>query len=577
MTSSSSAAANHPATQYAQDVVDGKVLACKLVKQACQRHLSDLKTGKQRGLKFDVAKANHAIDFFEKYLRHWEGKWSGHPFLLEPWQKFIIGCIFGWQRLNPNWDEDDISPRWIRRFTSAYVAVPRKNGKSPMAAGIGLYLLVADGEQGAQVYTAATKRSQARIIHKSATNMVKRSRPLRKKINIYRDNLVVEETFSKFAPLGADSDTEDGLNVHGGMVDELHAHKNRGMWDVLDEATVARVQPLMFGITTAGIDQTSFCYEQQSYAEKVLSGTAKDDSFFAIIYTVDEEDKDNWDDPDVWEKANPNFGVSVRPEKLESRARKAREIPTALNSFLRKHLNIWTQQVDRWIPLDLWDASAGGPVIEEELAGRTCYGGLDLSSVSDLTAFLMLFPGEDDPERLTVLPRLWCPEARVTAKDNRYSDQYQAWKRDGFLRTTPGNVIDHGAIRQQIIADAQKFNLVDMNVDRYFNAHETMQILADEGITVVPFGLGYKSMSMPMKEFETRLGKGKIHHGGNPVLRWMADGVAVQEDPAGNLKPDKAGSQVKIDGFVALIMALDRAIRHEENKSVYERRGVVSF
>ena len=562
MSSRHSSGPSDRVTLYAEQVLEGKIPASETIKKACQRHMSDLKTADSRGLYFDPDAADHAIDFF-RFLKHSKGEWGGCTFELELWQCFIVGSIFGWKRKSDG----------MRRFRTAYIEVPRKNGKSTLISGIGLYLFMCDGEPGAEIYTAATKRDQARITHGEATRMVKSSPALRKRIKVFKDNLHIEATHSKFEPLGADADTMDGLNVHAALVDELHAHKTRAVWDVLETATSARRQPLMLAITTAGFDQTSFCYEMHEYCTKILNGSVQDDTVFTYIATIDEGDDPF--SPVTWRKANPNLGISKKEDDMERLALKAKEMPSALNNFLTKHLNVWTQQAERWINLDLWDENAG-MVVEEKLVGRKCYGGLDLSSVSDITAWVMVFPEDDDPERIQVLCRFWCPEARLHDNNNRYKDQYQKWKRLGFLKTTPGDAIDYEFIKAQVLQDAQKFNLIDLNIDRLFQGYQLAMELAEEGLTVVPFGMGFKSMAAPMKEFERRLLKRKIQHGGNPVLRWMADSLAVKMDPAGNLKPDKASSQGKIDGVVALVMALDRAMRHETT-SVYEERGIITF
>ncbi|WP_051275777.1 terminase TerL endonuclease subunit [Desulfovirgula thermocuniculi] len=425
--------------------------------------------------------------------------------------------------------------------------------------------------------THNTKRDQAKIVWDEAANMVKRSPALAKRVKVLsgKANMHITETRSKFEPLGADADTLDGLNVHGAIVDELHAHKTRAVWDVLETATGARRQPLMFAITTAGTDQNSICYELHEYAAGILKGTVQDDTFFAYIATIDEGD--DWADPKAWAKANPNLGVSVKLDDLERKCEKAKKLPAAQNTFLRLHLNVWTQQVNRWIDLALWDEQAG-IVVEEELRGRICYGGLDLSSVQDITAWVLVFPHEDDPETVDVLCRFWVPEARLHDDHNRYRDQYRAWARQGYLKVIPGNVIDYSFIKAQVLKDAQTFRLVDLNIDRLFQSHQLAVELMEEGLTVVGMGQGFTSMAAPMKEFGRRLLARKIRHGGNPVLRWMADNVAVKQDAAGNLKPDKASSQGKIDGIVALVMALDRAMRHEQpRRSVYEERGILTL
>lgn len=551
----------HSATDYAKQVCSGKTLACRWVRLACERHLSDLK---RKDIFFDEAAADHALTFFS-FVRHSKGEWSGKPFELEPWQKFIVGSIFGWKRSDG-----------LRRFRTAYICVSRKNGKSTLIAGIGLYLFFADGEPGSEVYTAATKREQAIIVHSEATRMVKASPALKSRIKIFKNNLNVEATASKFEPLGADSKTYDGLNVHGAIIDELHAHPDRGMWDVLETATGARRQPLLVAITTAGFDQSGICYEQQEYVEKILVGTIQDDSYFGVIYTLDKEKKDtdgvviepgdDWADEACWIKSNPNLGVSVKKDDLQRKAQKAKEIPAAQNNFLTKHMDVWTQQATRWISLDLWDENAV-EIKESELAGMECYGGVDLSSVSDLTVWVMGFRGKDDPERVDFLCRVWCPEARLFDKKNRYRDQYQSWKKQGYLYTTEGDAVDYDFVRSKIVEDAKRFKIQEVRVDRLFQGYE-FSIKLDEELggnekspKVVACGMGYLSMAAPCKEFETLLLKRKLNHGGNPILRFCADNVSITEDPAGNKKPNKATSQGKIDGIIGMLLAIDGVMR----------------
>lgn len=556
----------HPVAAYVHGVLEGSVPACGLIRMAVERHQRDMDEGRARGLWFDRAAAEHALTFFA-FLRHSKGEWAGQPFDLEPWQQFILWAVFGWKRQDG-----------FRRFRTAYIEVPRKNGKTTLMAGLGLYLMVADGEPGAEVYAAATKRDQAKLCWSEAVRMRAASPALTRMIQHWRssDNLSVDATASRFMPLGADADTMDGLNVHGAIIDELHRHRTRDVVDVLETATGARRQPLQIEITTAGSDQASVCYEHHEYSRRILEGTVADDSWFAYIATIDEGD--DWTDETAWAKANPNLGVSVKLDDLRRKADRARQLPSAQNAFKRLHLDVWTQQVDRWIDLSLWDANAGdlGPEeLEGALEGRECYGGLDLSSVSDISAWVMVFPRADDPEGLDILCRFWCPRARVTDPANRYADQYQAWAAAGYLRVTEGDAVDYAFIRRQILEDAERYPLQSLNVDRLFQGYQLSQELMDEGLQVFGMGQGFLSMAMPMKEFERRLLDHKLHHGGHPVLRWMADNVAVRQDPAGNLKPDKAASQGKVDGIVALVMALDRAMRREPPRtSVYEDRGL---
>lgn len=549
------------AEQYVDDVLSGAVVACAWVRLACERHSRDLETGHKRGLWFDEDQAKIAVAFFH-ILKHSKGEWAGQTLKLEPWQQFIIWNVFGWKR-------DDNT----RRFRSSYLEVARKNGKSTLAAGVGLYLLLADSEPGAEIYTAATKRDQARITHSEATRMAKASAQIRKSVNIYKDNIHIIDTASKFEPLGADSDTMDGLNVHGAIVDEVHAHKTRDTWDVLETATGSRRQPLMFAISTSGFNRQSLCYELNEYSQKVLRGVIEDDSWFGLIYTLD--DGDEWDDARVWLKANPNLGVSKKWDDMRRKAKRAQEMPSALNSFLRRELDVWTQSDTKWVNWDCW-LKCGRAVDPAGLRGRTCYGGLDLSSTIDIGAWVLVFPPETEDDFYQVLCRFFVPEDSMHERSHRDQVPYEAWVRQGYLTVTPGNVIDYAWIFDQIDEDAQDYDLQEIAFDRW-GATKIIQAIEERGLTCVQFGQGFVSMSPPMKELEKLILSEKLAHGNHPVLNWMADNLVARIDPAGNIKPDKEKSIEKIDGMVALIMGLDRAIRHESTQSVYEERGLLEL
>jgi phage terminase large subunit-like protein len=552
------------AERYIDDVMHGRVVVCRWVRLAVERHLHDLEHGHERGLYFDPDAAQHVIDFFQ-FLRHSKGEWAGQVVHLEDWQQFIVWVVFGWMR------EDG-----TRRFRTAYEEVARKNGKSTTASGIGLYLAFGDGEDGAEVYTAATKRDQARITHSEATRMVKRSPSLRKRIQIYKDNLSVESTASKFEPLGRDSDTLDGLNVSGVVADEVHAWKTRDMWDLLETATSSRRQPLMHAITTAGFNRQSLCFQMHEYAIKLLEGFSNpngfhDDSFFGIIFTLDAGD--DWEDEGVWIKANPNLGVSKKLDNMREKALKAKAMPSALNAFLRLELNIWTQSETKWIPREHWDACTGA-VDADALRGMRAYGGLDLSSTTDISAFVMVFPPETQTDEFRVLCRFFIPDEAMHERTKRDRVPYEAWVRQGFITATPGNVIDYDFILSQIDQDAQAYDLDEIAFDRW-GSTKIIQEIEEREMTCVQFGQGFASMSAPMKELEKLILSHRLAHGNNPVLNWMADNLVALEDPAGNIKPDKERSLERIDGMTALIMALARAIVHNDGgKSVYEERGI---
>lgn len=551
----------HPAQHYIEQVSRGEIVVCKWVRLAVERHLRDLETGHERGLTFDEEAARRAIRFFG-FLRHSKGEWAGQVVILEPWQQFILWVLFGWKGADGT-----------RRFRTAYEEIARKNGKSTKAAGVGLYLFDADKEPGAEVYTAATKRDQARITHSEATRMVKKSAALKKRIAVYKDNLHNEATASKFEPVGRDADSLDGLNIHGAIVDELHAHKTRDLWDVLETATGSRRQPLMYAITTAGYNRTTICYELHDYTRKILEGIIEDDSFFGIIFTLDEGD--DWEDERNWVKPNPNLGISVKLDDLRRKAAKAKKMPSALNAFLRLHMNVWTQAETKWVNPEKW-AACGGEVDPEALLGRACYGGLDLSSTIDITAFILVFPPVVKGEPYKVLCRFWVPEAAMHERSKRDRVPYDAWVREGFIEATPGDVIDYDFIVAEILELAERYDLKEVAFDRW-GASKMIQELQEVELTVAQFGQGFASMSGPMKELERLIAAGEMAHGNNPVLRWMADNLVARLDPAGNIKPDKAKSIEKIDGMVALIMALARAILQEgdEGDSVYEERGIL--
>jgi phage terminase large subunit-like protein len=477
------------------------------------------------------------------------------------WQQFYLATLFGWRRADGT-----------RRFRTSYLEVGRKNGKSTMLAGVGLYLLLADGEPGAEIYTAATKLDQARIVFGESERMVRQSPDLKAALTLVRDNISHQPSFSKYQPVGRDSDTLDGLNVHGGLIDELHAHPTGEMWDVLETATGARRQPLLVAITTAGHNRQSICFQFHDYTEKVLQGLVQDDAWHGMIYTLDRTETgeiEDWENEQAWIKANPNLGVSKKASDLQDKARKARAMPARLNVFLQKELDIWTQASARWIDPDRWAACNQGPVVEKELGGRRAYGGLDLSSTLDVTALVWVFPGLDG-EPASVLARLWVPDDNVAERVKRDRAPYDAWIRAGILRTTPGNVVDYDIILQEIEADMKAFRVEELAFDPW-NATSVTNKLPK----VIEFRQGYVSMNPAMKALEVAIQRRTINHGGNAALAWMADNLVASSDPAGNLKPDKGKSTEKIDGMVALLMANYRAsLRMAAADSVYTGRGL---
>jgi len=587
----------HPSIKYAEDVLSGDILACRWTKLAGERFLYDFENQEKLGIYFDEEEVDRVLRFYA-LCPHFKGEWAGTPIILEPWQIFIIANIFGWK-----WKDSG-----YRRFKVIYNTVARKNGKTTMIAPPGLYLMMADGEPGAEIYSAAVDRDQAREIFDAAKAMVEMGE-LSRAIKTFSRNMCVESTRSKFEPLSADEKKQHGKNIHAALCDELHVWPKASLWSVLRTGMGSRRQPIQWAITTAGSDQNTICYEIHDYAQRVLKGfkdrSFVDDTFFGIIYCLDrkqdwpklrtEEEfkkeggvkEDDWRDPKVWIKANPNLGISVKLKDLEDEARTAMQMSTSQNAFLRLRMNIWTQQVTRWIDLQMWDENFTkiGHVItannkvdwektREKYRKRFCAGGIDLSSVDDFTCVVYLFPYDDDREKVDVLMRTWCPEDKIWDTKNKYKEQYQAWAREGWLHVTEGNAVDYDHVRKEIVEDSKVFNMGLIGVDRQFQGIGfTMDLEKDLGHTesnlIVMTCTNHPTKIGPIcQEFERRLLKRKINHGGNPILRFMIDSVAIRIDADGNKKPDKDKSQGKIDGVMGMLYALDRLMRSKPKPKI---------
>ena len=549
----------HPAEQYAQQVFNGEVLVCEYVTLAIKRYYNDLENALDKGWYFDRKAAQRAISFIEK-LKHTKGKWAGQRFKLEPWQQFILWNIFGWMKADGT-----------RRFRYVYVEIARKNGKTALSAGIGLYMLFADGEARPEVYSAATVKDQARICFSDAVEIVKKT-DLKNYLSPYRNSIVYELKGGTMKPLSSDYGTHDGLNPSCGIIDEFHAHKNSGMFDVIKSAFGARRQPLMFIITTAGFNKNGACYAYRSNVIKVLQGINEDDSLFGIIYTLD--CKEEWDNPKMWVKSNPNLGVSVFPEYLSDQVNDAKNRPEAVRNVMTKNVNLWVDAEKTWILDDMWQKCIGSTE-RESLRGCQCWGGLDLSNVSDITAFVLLF---HENERFQLLPFFWIPEEKMLEKIRKENINYDKWVQQGYVKVTAGNVLDYDFVKADILQIVEEFDLQSTAYDRW-NASQTIIDLQNEGMECSPFGQGYGSMGAPTKEFEKMVLTEKIEHFGNPVLRWMMSSTVVKTDPAGNIKPDKEKSVQKIDGIVASIMALGEwmTAQSEEDNNPYNQRGMLSL
>lgn len=519
---------------------------------------------KARNSVYDEAAADFAVAFIEN-LCHTKGTWAGKPFELIDWQEQIVRDLFG-----------ILKPNGYRQFNTAYVEIPKKMGKSELAAAVALLLTCGDGEERAEVYGCAADRQQASIVFEVAADMVRMCPSLNRRVKILTASkrIVYEPTNSFYQVLSAEAYSKHGFNIHGVIFDELHTQPNRKLFDVMTKGSGdARMQPLYFLITTAGTDTNSICYETHQKALDIIEGRKKDPTFYPVIYGASESD--DWTDPKVWKKANPSLGITVGIDKVKAACESAKQNPGEENSFRQLRLNQWVKQAVRWMPMDKWDKCAFA-VNESELEGRVCYGGLDLSSSTDITAFVLVFPPLDEDDKYIILPYFWIPEDNMQLRVNRDHVPYDVWERQGTLQTTEGNVIHYGFIEQFIEHLGERFNIREIAFDRW-GAVQMVQNLEGKGFTVVPFGQGFKDMSPPTKELMKLTLEERIAHGGHPVLRWMMDNIFIRTDPAGNIKPDKEKSTEKIDGAVATIMALDRAIRCGVNAgaSVYDDRGLL--
>ena len=514
--------------------------------------------------KYDKEAADYVVAFIEQ-LRHTKGEFYDQPFELIDWQEQIIRDIFG-----------VLKPDGNRQFTTAYIEVPKKNGKSEIAAAVALYMLCADGEQRAEVYGCAADREQASLVFDVACDMVRLCPALAKRCDIRpsRKSISFTPTNSTYKALSADVAGKSGVNVSALIFDELWVQKDRKFFDMMTKGTSdARSNPLHFIITTAGNDTNSICYELHQKAVDIIEGRKVDPTFLPVIYGAKETDR--WDDPTTWRHSNPSLGITIGLDKVKAACESAKQTPSEENSFRQLRLNQWVKQAVRWMPMDKWDACKSD-YNEASLEGRVCYAGLDLSSTTDITALVLVFPPLNEDDKYYVLPYFWVPEETVDLRVRRDHVPYDTWEKQGFIMTTEGNVIHYGEIEQFIFKLYERFNLRSVIYDRW-GATQISQDIENFGITVVPFGQGFASMSPPTKELMKLVLEQKITHTGHPVLRWMMDNIFIRTDPAGNIKMDKSKCTEKIDGAVALVMGLDRAIRcgNDTSESVYDERGLI--
>jgi phage terminase large subunit-like protein len=556
---------------------------------AVDRFLWDLTEGRLRknAIYFDIDAAAYVIEFYETFLCFAEGEHDGQPFILQPWQQFILANIFGWMGADG-----------FRRFRTAYIEIGKGNGKSPLLAGIGIFGMVADGEPGAEIYSAAVVKEQAKILFRDAENMVDKSPYLRSRIQKHVNNLSCKGTNSFFRPISSEKRALDGKRVHMALIDEVHEHPTRIVIQKMRAGTKGRRQALIAEITNSGYDRLTICYEHHEYSLKVLEGVIENDSWFGYVCMLDPCDGcraegkdqpnpkcdkcDKWTDERVWIKANPNLGVSIHLKYLREQVAEALGMPSQQNIVMRLNFCAWTEQSVRWMPMDLWDACAGPaldpPQLEEvldqlvpkHLAGRRCYGGLDLASTSDLAPLVLIFPDDGN----AILCFCWVPKDNIRIRSERDRVPYQLWADQGLLIPTAGNEIDYGVIRRDIKLLGEKYDIKEIGFDKW-NATQLAAELTTDGFTMVPISQKMDGMAGPTKDVLTKVRSRRVRHFAQPVLRFAASNVATIQDPQGNERPDKEKSTEKIDPMVALIMANGRAMVNPEGGSVYDERGFI--
>ena len=524
-----------------------------------------------------IHKANIAVEFFERYLTHTSGTYARQPFKLLAFQERIIRDLFG-----------TLKPDGYRRYNTAYIEIPKKNGKSELCAGIALAGLIVDEEPGAQIYSAATTKDQAGIVFRAAAQMVRQHPVLNEMCSIVDSTKTIylkKEPSSYYRAISGNAAFQDGINPHMVIFDELHRQTRRELWDVFRYGNPMRKQPLLVAITTAGvIGESPICEEQHEYARRILSGLYSDPSYYPCIYGLDQnEDWTVEGEPAKgrrqatgWYKANPALGYFIPIDRIRQEFKEALEVPTVQNSFRRFRLNQWVGQTTRFIPMEDWK-NCGAPFDYNELAGQDCFAGLDLSTTRDLTAFVLIFPKKDE---VFVLPQIFLPGDELHERSKADNVPYDLWAAQGLIHITPGKQVDYGFIRKTVNDLGRLYNIREVSYDRW-NSHSLVKELEGDGFRMSPIGQGYQSMNAPTAELLALVRGGKLRHGGHPVLSWMADCMTVKQDPAGNIKPEKPDrmkNKKRIDGIAATINALSLLIAHgPETVSIYETEGLSWF
>jgi phage terminase large subunit-like protein len=558
--------------RYARQVTTGIVIAGSWVRLQCERHLRDLATGKSRGIYYDKKAADRALRFFPSVLKLAGGEFEGKPFELQPWQAFIIGSLFGWMT-------DD----GYRRFRVAFVEIGKGNGKSPMAGGIGLYMLTADKEERAEVYAAAVDKEQASVLFRDAVAMVEQSPELSKRMVTSgakgREwNLAFHKTSSFFRPIASESKGrgKSGIRPHCALLDEVHEHPTNSMVEFMRAGTKGRKQAMIFMITNSGFDRTTVCYHYHEYAERVLKGEIDDDGFFPYVCALDE--KDDWKDELVWLKANPNLGVSIDLKYLREQVREATGMPSKQSIVKRLNFCMWVDAENPWIDGDTW-RSALGSIDRDVLRQRhtidetRCYGGLDLSGKNDLTALSVVFPAKADGEKKLAITWFWTPQENVNERENRDRTPYKRWIEEGFLETTPGRTIDYAFTAMRVLKCMEEFGLYELAFDRWRIGDFTRELddlqvnyqVVNFGgevdldnppdLILRPHGQGFVDMAPAVDQLETDIANGNMVVENNPVMNMCSANAVLVSDAAANRKFDKRESRGRIDGIVALAMA----------------------
>lgn len=517
------------AKKYAQEIISGEITACKHVVNACHRFINDLER-----YDFNQSLCDYAVNFIQE-LEHTTGEHAGRKFILERWQYFIVANLFGF-----------VNADGTRRFTRAYVEVPRKNGKSTFSSALMLYGLLADAEPAAQVYSAATKLDQAMMVFGESVRVCQNTDWLKGEVVVNNsvNNRRILFGQNIYKPLEWNPNKQDGLNTHFACIDEYHAHPTDELYNVIFNSMGARRQPLLFTITTAGFNREAPCYRHRQYCTAVLNGSIQDDGLFSIIYSLD--DGDDWTDSKNWVKANPNWNISVYPRQLQQALTEAKEFVHKEVEFKTKLLNVWTDTAQTWISDSDWIECEQ----DMDLTGEECFGGLDLASTSDFCAFSLYFPSYS-----AIRTWYYLPSEAVRKRTDAVGQQYRQWERDGRIIVSDGNVTDYDFILKHIVDLCQQYDVKDISYDR-FNSSQLVIQLTNEGLNMFPFGQGFVSMSAPTKELERKVKNKELTHDGNPVTRWMMSNIYLKTDPAGNVKIDKAKSGDKVDGPVSIVMAL---------------------